>query len=548
LKLAENAPKQDVFLRQATGLVKAWSARDAFYYVILQLSVGLWINLTISTNAYAWPGGASWLGGLFATALFCFPSAVYAMLIVVMPRSGGDYVFQTRILGVPLLSYIAMGLWLIGNAWFLPYVWITVGGTSWAPFLGMLGVRTGSQFLINAAAWITTPEAVFAFGFFVVFWMWLVNAFGLRTYGRIQFYFFWAAIISSVVFYAWIFLTPTSTFIAQFNAVAPKFGGTATNAYQNIMSLAQTSGFNPNFHFSVYQSLAQVGAWSAIFVVGYYTALGGEIRRAGTLKSQMWISVGGCIFVGLMNTLLAFGVENMVGHQFNADAGWLLFNGKWPLTIPPYSGLFTMALGGAVLPIVALIYFNSWTWMNYPNIIPYNTRVSMAMAFDRMLPSKMADVNEKYHIPLFNINIWTLACLGLIFLAFALSSIFGELFLLSSFTLSSVLILSCLAGAVLPFVKSQRAAYEASSVSKLKIGRLPLITLLGVIAICVEIFVDYLLLTNPYLGVSGGNIAFSLEFVIALAVFFGCLYYYFKLKNKRHGIDVTMAFNQIPPE
>jgi amino acid transporter len=539
---------QPVFLREATGLVKAWSTRDAFYYVVLQLSVGLWINFTISTNAFAWPGGNPLLGGLFATALFAVPSAVYAMLLVVLPRSGGDYVFQTRILRLPLLSYIALGLWLVGNAWFLPFVWSAVGGTSWAPFVAWLGVHSNNTSLINAAGWLTTKNAIFYLGFFIVFWMWLVNAFGLKTYGRIQFYFFWAAIASSVIFYIWLFATPTQTFINGFNSMAPALGGNSTNAYQDIITMAANNGFNPSYNFSVYQSLAMVASWSAIFVIGYYTALGGEIRKAGTLRSQMVISVGGCAFVGLMNTILNVGAENLVGHQFNAAAGYLSFEGLWPLSVPPLTGLYTMSIASSIiLPIIALIYFNSWTWMNYPNILPYNSRVSMAMAFDRMLPASMAKVNDRWHIPLFNINIWTLVCLGLVFFAWIYSK-FGQLFLMSSFCLSFVIILSCAAGAVLPFSKSLRQSYLGSSVSKYKLGALPVITLLGVIGILLELYIDYLFLTNPFLGVSGGNIAFSVEFLIALAVFFAALYLGFKYYNKSKGIDVSLAFSEIPPE
>jgi amino acid transporter len=468
------------------------------------------------------------------------------MLITVMPRSGGDYVFQSRILRVPLVTYIAMGIWLIGNAWFLPYIWSAIAGTGFAPFLAMVGIQTGSQYLINVAAWITTPQAIFLFGFFVVFWMWLVNAFGLRAYGTVQKYFLFGAMIFSIIYYAWIFATPHQAFVDSFNSIAPKLGG-PTNAYQGIINLAAQNGFSPNYSFNLGQSVALIASWSAVFVVGYYTALGGEIRKAGTLSSQMWISVGGCVFVGIMNTLLIVGIENLVGHQFNASAGFLFFNGKWPLSVPPYAGLFTMALGGLILPIIALLYFNSWTWMNYPNILPYNSRVTMAMSFDRMLPERMAAINDKYHIPLFNINVWSIVSLGLVLLAFLVPTS-SQLFLINSLCLSLVIMLSCAAGAFMPFSKTVRQSYSSSAVAKYKLGGVPLVTVLGIIAVLVELYIDYLLLTNPLLGVAGGNLVLSVGFLVILAVVFGATYYAFKYWNKRRGIDVSVAFNQIPPE
>jgi amino acid transporter len=544
--------KGKVFLRDATGLVRAWSVRDAFYYVVLQLSVGLWITFTISTNSYAYPGGSPLLGGILSTLLFAVPSAVYAMLIVAMPRSGGDYVFQTRVFAgipfMPLISYMAIGLWLIGNAWFIPFVWGAVGGGAWAPFLAVLGAEWNNPGLVSFAGWLTTPYAVFLFGFIVVGWMWLVNAFGMKAYAKVQFFFFWAAIIFTVLYCGWIFLTPTQTFINNFNAIAPALGGPSTNAYQTIISMAAQNGFSPDYSFSFAQSLGHIASWSAIFVIGYYTALGAEIKRADSLASQMKISVGACIIVGLLNTLLVVGVNNLAGLQFNAAAGYLNFIGKWPLVVPPYAGLYTMAAGGGlIIPLIALLYFNSWTWMNYPNVIPYNTRVSMAMAFDRMLPEKMAAVNERFHIPLFNINVWSIATLGLVFLSYFLPT-FSQLFLIDTMCLSVVIILSCAAGAALPFSKSAKHAYEGSGLAKYVIGSIPIITILGIISILVELFVDYSLLTNTFLGVAGGNLPLSFAFVTSIAVIFGVIFVFYKYRNKARGIDVSQAFQQIPPE
>ena len=185
--------------------------------------------------------------------------------------------------------------------------------------------------------------------------------------------------------------------------------------------------------------------------------------------------------------------------------------------------------------------------MNYPNIIPYNTRVSMAMAFDRMLPEKMAAVNERVHIPLFNLNVWTLACLGLVFLSYFLPT-FSQLFLIDSFCLSTVIILSCLAGALLPFAKATKQSYVSSGLSKYNVGGIPLITIMGIFSVGLELFVDYTLLSNPLLGISGGNLGLSATFILSIAVVFGLIFLFFKYRNKARGIDVSLAFQQIPPE
>src|SRR3990172_1958895 len=90
-----------LFLRNATGLVKGWSGFDAFVYSFLA------VNLVTLGMFYS-----------FAVTLMC---VAYAGLIAAMPRAGGDYVWQTRVLdGVPgaavggVFGFVTA--WLAGGA------------------------------------------------------------------------------------------------------------------------------------------------------------------------------------------------------------------------------------------------------------------------------------------------------------------------------------------------------------------------------------------------------------------------------------------------
>ena len=88
-----------MFVRKATGLVKGWSVFDAFIYSAFA------INLMALGFGYAFTGVAVIpTGGLIAaivlSGLFIiFEVLVYASMIAVMPRAGGDYVWQTRVFG-----------------------------------------------------------------------------------------------------------------------------------------------------------------------------------------------------------------------------------------------------------------------------------------------------------------------------------------------------------------------------------------------------------------------------------------------------------------
>src|SRR5579884_1750316 len=89
---------QKLFVRNATGLVRSWATFDAFLYSFFSINI-------VSLGFFAFASGWLFPNGNLITAIIVsgvfvlFEVVVYAALISVMPRAGGDYVWQTRILG-----------------------------------------------------------------------------------------------------------------------------------------------------------------------------------------------------------------------------------------------------------------------------------------------------------------------------------------------------------------------------------------------------------------------------------------------------------------
>src|SRR5580765_463401 len=98
----EVAKAPALFLRNATGLVKGWSAFDAFGYSFFSVNLvtlGMFYSLAIFAFV---PDGSVLSALLISGVVMTFLCITYAGLIAVMPRAGGDYVWQTRILdGIP---------------------------------------------------------------------------------------------------------------------------------------------------------------------------------------------------------------------------------------------------------------------------------------------------------------------------------------------------------------------------------------------------------------------------------------------------------------
>src|SRR5687767_4261312 len=86
-----------LFLRKATGLVRSWSMFDAFVYAFFSINL-VTLGLYIISQMYFLEGAL--IPTLIVSALIILAEiVVYAGLIAVMPRAGGDYVWQSRILG-----------------------------------------------------------------------------------------------------------------------------------------------------------------------------------------------------------------------------------------------------------------------------------------------------------------------------------------------------------------------------------------------------------------------------------------------------------------
>src|SRR5512134_3282292 len=83
----------NLFLRKATGLVRSWSVFDAFIYAFFSINL-ITLGLYSFSQMYYFEGGL--LPVLIVSGVFIiFEVVVYAGLISVMPRAGGDYVWQS---------------------------------------------------------------------------------------------------------------------------------------------------------------------------------------------------------------------------------------------------------------------------------------------------------------------------------------------------------------------------------------------------------------------------------------------------------------------
>jgi amino acid transporter len=542
----------EVFVRKSSGLVRVMSPSSAFIYNVL--TMGLIFPWTYLWAPGALPGGQLVWGILLAMLLEVPIALSYVWLSTAFPRTGGDYVFQSRVFGggiafpivfsgfvIWILQWVALSGWLLATLGFAPL------------FLG-LAAATGNASLVDVSTWFTTAEGIVITSVVNALLALLILVSGFRNYIRLQRVMWVAILLSFGTMLLVLATTPTADVPGRLDAFSVAIGGSATFV-ADATSAAVTAGVDLNPAFSLLATLLIAPiAWTSLQWATYSSQQNGEIKSAGSFREQAYIIVGSLILTGLLLALLAFVLENTVGTQFLYVAGAGYWSGVSEATLAG-SYLWPNIIATAIANNVVVTLLIAFGFILNGHQIVHNcyigmTRVMVAMSFDRLLPEWISRVSDRLHTPVNAHVVYFLASIPVILLYnfFAYgegddSVSWASLTLGVTFACGYVFVVTALAGALLPF--RAKAAYEASPGSKYKIGGLPLVTLVGGLGAAFGVVFLYLFLTNEQLGLTS-QLAYTV--VGGVLLFSAAWYIVAKTMRRRSGIDVTYAFKEIPPE
>ena len=121
------------------------------YYGWQQIGLGYIIFIVAAWNLY--PGASMEIATMIAAVAGVFMGVAYAMLSRVYPRSGGDYVFMSRILSPPVGLTLSVSLMF----WQLFYTgingaWLSKYGLS--PMFASLAIQLHSSSLLSLSNWL----------------------------------------------------------------------------------------------------------------------------------------------------------------------------------------------------------------------------------------------------------------------------------------------------------------------------------------------------------------------------------------------------------
>ena len=178
--LGEERPT--LFLRKATGLVRGWSVRDSLIYACLATN---FVTLGIYEFTFAGPAfpkgqliTATIIGGVWVSFLVI----AYSGLVVTIPRAGGDYVWQTRILTSGIGFVTSVTGW-----WFILWLWAPIYGNILAVQLFQpIWATLKWTWPTGGAAWFGTHNGVFVVTLITIALAGGLVSIGMAGYAKVQ--------------------------------------------------------------------------------------------------------------------------------------------------------------------------------------------------------------------------------------------------------------------------------------------------------------------------------------------------------------------------
>ena len=531
------------FSRKATGLVREMSIRDAAIFNVLPAVPGAVIAYFLLWGLSAFPGADLIVDmiivGFFSTLL----ALAFGFLSVAMPRSGADYILNSRTLHPALglagsVTLMISGLLSIGY-WSL---WTIQGGLG--PTLIQVGASLGNNQTLQS--WGSTLSGSGAPTFIgalllVLLTTWALLS-GLRFVMRIQLWLFVIAMSGFLLTIVLLLFTNHQAFVSGFNTWAHQYTN-QNDSYNYFLTQANKNGYTFNGQHDWKATLFATGVVMSTGIWAWFSVnMAGEVKQASTLRHVSAILIGQAItYVSLIvMTILLY---NIITESFLGALNNLNGTPAYTLPAPPYYVmLVSLIWNNPILALILGVTFFAW----FPLVVYVQwiqpVRAMFAYAFDGVFPMWIAKVNDRFHTPINATILTTLIGIGCLVWATFLSKSFFALLALAAIVGFPAMLLVGVSALIFPWRRPELFRTSAAGVTWFGV---PLVSIVGIGAMITAIwgFYDYLtqpgLLANPQAAAVVTFGTFALAFI-----------YYFiaRAVRMRQGVNLDLNFAVVPPE
>jgi len=144
---------RSLFVRESSGLRKEVSSLDVIMLNLGNMSAG--VALFTGISPYISQGGVIWIASIIGLLLTLPQAYMYTALASKIPRTGGDYIWISRILNGPLGVVMAFALMLESTAFFalVAYFFSSAVGT----VISTIGSLDGISSLVSLSSTLSAP-------------------------------------------------------------------------------------------------------------------------------------------------------------------------------------------------------------------------------------------------------------------------------------------------------------------------------------------------------------------------------------------------------
>ncbi len=533
------------FARKASGLVRGLSMTDAFAVGFMNqgLTPSIWVTVTLGLGVFL--GGNLIIACIISTVLagIGFP-IVWGVLGGSMPRSGGEYIYNSRIIHPIYGIAQSFGDAMIWVMWIYVLAPLAVepGLTITFTYLGW----TGAADWVVSNKWITF---VLATAFNIVGFLFVV--FGIKFFALTQKIVMFFGIGGCIAIGLALTFSSKANFIAKWDAAAAATGSPGYHAF--IPKVGAEAGQLMPTTWNWTATLGVMVAMSWLFAYAYSISfIGGEVKRPD--KTIILANLFAILVPFVFMLWIASVLDKTVGYQFLNASAWNDQNGPIKGFNMPYGSNFvdlavytigTKALWAKIAAgYMGLSYVAFTLWWIALSYLAF-PRILFAWGMDRMGPKWFTDINPRWASPVKNYIVCFVIGEALLVLYYTLLTNTLQNILLTGFQVTSVFIPTAIAALLFPYMRRAKGVWDSSPYKTW--------TLLGVPVVVWGALVDMV-----YLGIllyyfifndAAKQFTFAGDIILVAAWVAGVAWYFFwKQRSKAVGVDVSLTYGELPPE
>ena len=533
------------FARKASGLVRGLSMSDAFAVGFMNQGItpSIWLIFTLGLGTFL--GGNVVVAAVISLVMagIGFP-LVWGILGGSMPRSGGEYIYNSRIIHPVFGIAQSFGDAVIWLMWLyvLAPLCVDPGLTITFTYLGW----TGAADWVVSSTWITFALAsVFNLvGFlFVVFG---IKIFAL-TQKVVMIFGIGGAILIGLVFT----FTSKATFIANWNAAATDSGSPGYAEFIKQIGDAAGQAMPTTWNWAATFGTMVVMSW--LFAYAYSISfIAGEVKRPD--KTIIWANVFAILVPFLFMFWIGIVVTRTTGYQFIQAASWMDNNGAIEGYNMPFASdfislaVYCLGVLGPWTKVIALLMglsyvaFTLWwlalSYLAFPRIL-------FAWGMDRMGPKWFTDINPRWASPVKN-HVLCLVLSEILLVIYSFSSFaLMQNVVVTGLQITSVFIPTAVAALLFPYRKRAKGIWDSSPYKKWTFLGLPVVVWGALVDLAYLLILLYVFIFNEAARQFTTESIYLFVGVWVLGIVW---YYVWKARSKHVGVDVSLTYGELPPE